>query len=280
MYIVNFKRPTLGKLLGYLLWKKIFRKNGKFCAHLDQYFWGPSRGLNEYNEIKDYKISHIKPDKQYSILPTVINLVGDYKDKVIVDLGCGTGFFCIPFIHGAKKIFGIDNSRTQLDLAKKHQNIEYLCQDIFISPLPIGDIIIAPFVANYASSVYVLEYFFQSIYQSLSPDGKVVFVFDLPNKKELKKFGALKKILGPIRDEAKIQIILFNGEEKICDLNATYFTPATIEVMLKKVGFKNITWHKPIISKEGINVLGNSFWDGYVSDPELGYLTAKKTITL
>ncbi len=277
MYIPTpYQKPTLGRILGYLLWKKVFQNNGKFRSWIDQWFWGSSRGVNEYNEIKEYKKSHIKPDKQYSILPTVIQMAGNYKDKVIVDLGCGTGFFSLPFADGAKKVIGIDNSQTQLDQAIVHSNVEYLCKDIFVDSLPPCDIVIASFVTNYAPTLSVLEHFFQSIYQSLLPNGTVSLVVDLPNQKELKKFGATKKLLGPAQDEVKLQITLFNNDEKICDLNATYFTPATLENVLRKVGFEDVVWHKPIVSKEGIDTLGEKFWEGYIENPELGYITAKK----
>lgn len=279
MYIPRLNQePTIGKLISYWIWKTVFRNNGKFVAGLQSYVWGSSRGINAYDEIKDYKKSHIKPDKQYSILPTVVEMVGDYKDKIIVDLGCGTGFFCIPFADKAKRVLGIDNAQAQLDLAVQHANVAYIRKDIFTDSLPQGDIIIGSFVSNYASTVPILEYFFTSLYQSLLPNGKIILVVDLPNQKELKKFGALKKLLGSAKDETTLQITLFNNDEKICDLNATYFTPATIESTLKKVGFESIAWHKPIVSKEGIEKLGEQFWVGYTDDPELGYLTAKKPV--
>lgn len=281
MHIPNIQHyPTLGKTIGYFLWRKIFQANGRFRSWADQYFWGPSRGINEYDEIKDYKKSHAKPDKQYSILPTVVQMAGNCENKVVVDLGCGTGFFSIPFADKAKKVVGIDNSQSQLDLAVRHEHVEYVRGDIFVDTLPNGDIFIVPFVANYAPTLPVLEHFFQSMHRSLLPNGTIILVVDLPNNKELKRFGATKKLLGPLRDETKLQITLFNGNERICDLNATYFTPATIESLLTKVGFTQVAWHAPIVSDKGINVFGSHFWEGYIQEPELGYLKATKAASV
>lgn len=278
MYIAKLHHePTVGRLLGYLVWKKVLRNHGSFVAWLDQYFWGPSRGVNEYNAISDYSKSHTKPDKQYSILPTVISMVGNWDGKVVVDLGCGTGFFSIPFADKARKVYGIDNSKTQLDLALLHRNIEYLLKDIFVDPLPTSDIILAPFVANYAQTVPVLRHFFRTIHASLAPNGILVLVVDLPNQLNLKRFGATKQLLGPPQDETKIRITLFNQEREICTLHATYFTPLTIESILGEIGFSEIRWHRPVISDEGMARMGSNFWEGYYDDTELGYLTARKT---
>ena len=42
-----------------------------------------------------------KPDKKYSILPTVMHLLGNLKGKTVLDLGCGFGYTCA----GLKSIF-------------------------------------------------------------------------------------------------------------------------------------------------------------------------------
>jgi hypothetical protein len=114
------------------------------------------------------------------------------------------------------------------------------------------------------------------LYKNLNEHGKVIFVVDLPNGKQLKRFGATKRIDGIQRDGARMSIELFNEEKKICELSAFYFTPQTIEKELGAAGFKRIQWHTPIVSKEGVQALGTDFWNGYVEDSELGYLTAQK----
>jgi len=47
--------------------------------------------------------------------------LGDVNDKIIVDLGCGTGIFSIgASILGAKKIIGFDIDKESIHLARKH----------------------------------------------------------------------------------------------------------------------------------------------------------------
>ncbi len=236
--------------------------------------------LNDYNKLaKNYQQASVKPDKLFSTLPTVLKIAGNLESKIILDLGCGSGFFTNEFAkNGAKKVIGIDNSVEQINLARKNplQNTEYILGDIFEDNLPIVDIVIASYVVNYATDTEQLTKLFQNIYTSLSKNGKLIAVVDLPEGKDLKKFGAIKNVLGEKVDGVKIEIQLFNSEEFICTLNSVYFTPNTLENTLRLVGFSDIVWHKPIVSDAGMRKFGNEFWKGYIDSPELGYISAVK----
>ncbi len=277
-----FYFPTVRKNgIAYLLWRWLLRNNGKFISELDKYYFGSSRGMNDYDFLaSSYKKSNVKPDKQFSILPTVLKMVGNCKNKVVVDIGCGSGFFTIPLAElGASNVYGLDNSRAQIELAEKispHPIVSYLLSDVFVDQLVPADIMVVPFVMNYARTIPILSHFFKQIHTGLRNGGKVVFVIDLPNGKSLKRFGAVKTLRGLPIDETDIQIDLFNEERKICTLTSIYYTPKTIKYLLKETGFRNVHWYKPIVSKEGICSMGPDFWKGYTADSELGYLTAEK----
>jgi SAM-dependent methyltransferase len=235
---------------------------------------------NKYNELAEkYQESDAKPDKLYSILPTVLKLVGDVENKTILDLGCGNGFFTreLARIQSAK-VIGIDNSEKQIEIAKQQprKNIEYIIADIFNDNLPNSDIVVAPFIINYPKTVSELKSFLNRLYISLSNNGHLVVVVDVPTGKDLKRYGASKKIIGPAEDEAPLEINLYNGDNFICTLYATYFQKETIQAIIEEVGFKNIHWHQPIVSEEGKQKYGEDFWQGYVEESELGYLTAEK----
>ncbi len=267
--------------IAYLLWRWLLRRNGKFTAWLDSFYFGHSRGLNDYNVMAArYTGSNVKPDKRYSILPTVMEMVGDCTGKTVIDLGCGTGFFTVPIAEaGDSAIIGIDNSVAQIKLAREysaHPAIRYCVADIFTQSGGPADIFTAPFVANYARTVPILRHFLSLVFDSLNKGGKMVLVVDLPNGKSLKRFGATKSFDGPVSDETSIQINLFNGDVKICTLDAVYYTPRTIEALLHDVGFSSVEWTKPILAKEGVQAYGSGFWDEYLGDPELGYITAGK----
>jgi len=231
--------------------------------------------MNDFNELaSDYERSLEKPDKKYSILPTILDLAVPLKERIISDLGCGSGFFAEAFLkEGAKRVYGIDNSEKQLKRAKQRKNITYLLQDIFTNQIPFSDIISAPFVINYANSACHLKQLLRNIYESLNKKGKLIGAIDLPNNsynqkilKKRKKWGATKKILRVNANSLEfpiIEITLFDKSEEICKLHSSFISPSLLESILEQKGFQDIVWHNPIISQEGLNKFDMPFWQDY-----------------
>lgn len=235
---------------------------------------------NNYDSIaSDYLKTSFKPDKQFSMLPTMLKMAGNLTNKTVIDLGCGSGFYTREFAKpGARKVIGIDNSEGQINLAKSvpSENTLYINSDIFLDEIPDGDVIAAPYVLNYAQNTEQLKNLILKIYNALSDGGRFLTIIDIPTGKDLRKFGAVKTLLGPAENGTNIQIDLFDEEKFICSLNAIFFLPSTLEIILHEAGFKKITWHKPVISPEGIEKYDRDYWDGYIDNPELGYLSAEK----
>jgi toxoflavin synthase len=228
--------------------------------------------------VQMYQRTDEKPDKKYSILPTVLHLTGDVKGKTVLDLGCGSGFFTRRLAElDPKSVIGIDHSPEQIRLAQEKPvaNIEFRLGNIFVDPLPPNDITMAPFVLCYSENVQDLERLLKNIYASLASDGRLVAVMDMPNGKNHRKFCAVKT-LEEKKDGERMTIQLYDDQGDICTIHSHYFSPATTEALLAAVGFREFRWEKPMISSEGIAKYGKEFWDGYVDDPELGYLVAVK----
>lgn len=234
--------------------------------------------MNDYDKLaSSYGESNSKPDKKYSILPTVMKMAGHVDGKIVLDLGCGDGFFAKVFMEKGAEVTGIDNSNEQLKSAHlNNPELKLFLADIFKDELPAADIICAPFVLNYADSPSALKKFLKSIFDSLTCGGKVIFVIDLPNGKNLKRFGAVKILSNMSTDGSKLKIQLYNNEKLICALDAFYYKKKTIESYLKGIGFSRIKWHKPIVDESAFETIDQKSWKKYLEEPELGYLTATK----
>lgn len=65
---------------------------------------------------------------------TLEKLLPDFKNKRVLDLGCGFGWHCLYAISkGANSVVGVDISENMINEAKAKttsENIEYLCQSI------------------------------------------------------------------------------------------------------------------------------------------------------
>lgn len=241
-----------------------------------------SNNVNDYGRIaKIYNRSHEKPDKKYSILPTIIKFMNSARNpKVILDLGCGDGFFTFPLAETFPEalVLGFDNSILQISLANKNKNnnkinnVEFGLRDVFLEELPNANLIVAPFILNYLPTQKKLLQILKKIRMSLVTSGKVLFVFDNPRGFDNSRFGAKKEIV-----RRKIKLTLFKSkDEKICNLESYFYTPKTILDLLSRTGFSNIKIHEPIISTEGFKNRGKDFWNGFIEQSELLYISADK----
>ncbi len=235
---------------------------------------------DNYDQIADqYLKSNKKPDKLFSVLPTVLKIAGGLKTpQIILDLGSGDGFFTFPIAEkfSGSKVFGIDNSHEQIIRADEnllifsHKNIAFIEKDFVKEELPKSDLMVIPFVLDYIND---LEPFFDKIYKSLNENGSIIIVIDDPKNIDNSKFGARKKIL----DKNKMEIELFDEKQNyILTLNTIYHQLGVVINLLEKTGFKSIKQYKPIISEAGLKKYGSDFWLGYPENSELCYISCTK----
>lgn len=242
--------------------------------------------MNDFEKLGErYDLSCLKPDKRYSILPTMLLLLQQIEGKKVLDVGCGSGFFTEEIgIWNPSKLYGIDNCKSKLQKARKKSKTkaEYILRDIFADDLPKVDRICAPFVINYAETRRRLVQLVSNFYDCLEV-GRLVGAVDLPDNsknqdllRKRKFWGATKEVKGKLRDGEKIEITLYKNEVEICRLLSTYWSKRTIEEVLIGAGFRNIKWFKPILNRGGIERFGRGFWKGYEDNCELGYFLAEK----
>lgn len=237
--------------------------------------------LNDYNEISElYNLSNTKPDKLYSILPTVLK-ISETKDnpKTILDLGCGNGFFTFAFANKYPnlKVIGIDNAEKQIAAAQeiqrntKIENVDFILGDIQIGTLPKSDVIIAPFVFGYFDDEKLYKVL-KNIFDALDKDGLLIVILDDPKGINNSRFGAKKTVSNGV-----LSIKLFDKDNKhITTLKAIHHDIDFFKQRLTEIGFKDITEYSPITDKVGLDALGESFWNGYTENSELIYLSCTK----
>lgn len=110
-------------------------------------------------------------------------LLPNFKDKHVLDLGCGYGWHCIYAAEqGAKSIVGIDSSYKMLDVAKektKLPNIDYKCCSIEKMDFQTEsfDIILSSLALHYVES---FESVVQKVNKLLKSGGDFIFSVEHP----------------------------------------------------------------------------------------------------
>jgi len=114
---------------------------------------------------------------------TLKNLLPDFYNKRMLDLGCGYGWHCIYAMeHGASSVVGIDISSKMLEVAREKTHfsqVEYHClamEDVEF-PDKNFDIILSSLAFHYVQS---FESIVQKIYRFLKPNGTFIFSVEHP----------------------------------------------------------------------------------------------------
>jgi len=115
--------------------------------------------------------------------PALQALLPAMRDKQIIDLGCGYGWFCRwAQEHGAAHVLGVDVSEMMLNRAREMTaapQIDYQRADLETLSLPAASLDVA-----YSSLAlhYLLDIdgLFATLFQALKPDGRLVFSAEHP----------------------------------------------------------------------------------------------------
>ena len=134
---------------------------------------------NDFNVFENYLNSRLEENSPHNqtIKNKLFELVGDYSNKRILDIGCGVGSFCKDFSDKAKNIIGIDISSKVIEYALKNNNasnIKYIQGDIArLDEIDTTfDIVFSDMVFNYIKDY---EKLMKDIYKCLDKNGIVVF---------------------------------------------------------------------------------------------------------
>jgi SAM-dependent methyltransferase len=114
------------------------------------------------------------------------NILGTIKNKTFLEIGCGSGHSIQYLVQkGAKKIYGIDISQTQIDYAMSlnQKYIETKTVQLFQSPME-KRLDVEP--VDIVFSIYAIGWtidpdkVFQNIYSYLKPTGRFIWSWEHP----------------------------------------------------------------------------------------------------
>lgn len=113
---------------------------------------------------------------------TVKKMLPNFKDKRILDLGCGFGWHCqYALEQGAASVIGVDSSEKMLNVARKKtsKEIKYRCESIEDLKFPKGsfDVVISSLAFHYLKS---FEDVVKNVFSWLVDGGEFVFSIEHP----------------------------------------------------------------------------------------------------
>ncbi|WEG14478.1 class I SAM-dependent methyltransferase [Pullulanibacillus sp. KACC 23026] len=115
--------------------------------------------------------------------PIIFELIGDFKNKTFLDLGCGDASFGKELLkQGAGFYNGIEGSEkmvkaAELNLAKENGTIHHETMESYSYPANQYDMVTSRFAIHYVSDIDIL---FRNVHKTLKDNGKFVFSVQHP----------------------------------------------------------------------------------------------------
>ena len=176
------------------------------------------RGASAYDH-KDFFFNYMKrrerKDSPNNAIenPIIYELIGEFQNKGILDLGCGNGEFGKELLNqGASYYIGIEGSKQMvasatLNLAQLKGTIHHETMESYSFPANTFDIVTSRFAIHYVSDLHSL---FENVYKALKDDGKFVFSVQHP----LTTSSFISKQKGEKRGNWVVDDYFLEGERK------------------------------------------------------------------
>lgn len=228
----------------------------------------------------EYKRSKLQPWRLHVEHYTLFELVDDLAGKSVLDLACGEGFHT-RFLKqkGAGRVVGVDISAGMIDLARQEETrqslgIDYIVQDVRQLELHESfDLVFAAYLLNYAASGEELLAMCQAIARHLKPGCRFVTINSNPEYTggdDTMRPYEFTRAVGEHSAGAPI-IWKFFLESGPFEITNYYLSIATHEEALRSAGLRDIRWHSPRVSPEGLTQLGQAYWADFLKhQPVIG----------
>jgi len=233
-----------------------------------------------FDEISEnYQNSKELPFRVYIEKFSLFRMLGNIKDKTILDLGCGTGIYAVEAVNRqAKKVIGIDASKEMIAIAKQnneHNNLEYLHEKVEdLEQTDPFDLVMASYLLNFAKSKEQLIRFCETIYNNLKPNGKFVGINDNPGNSPqffnlYKKYGFKKESSKDRKEGSPITYTFFNKDGTTFSLDNYYHSLETYEEAFNTVGFSSFQWKNLTLSEKSLEDYNSDYWRQFLNHPPI-----------
>ncbi len=232
---------------------------------------------------EQYRRAKQQPWRVYIEAFTLMTLVGDPAGKAVIDIACGEGFYSRMIRQrGAAKVTGVDLSEEMIGLARASEAEQRLGIDYAVGDgrnLRLGpdyDLAVAAYLLNHARDRAELDAMCNGIARCLKPGGRFVTAncnpaCDFPSAPSYRKYGFETSVVGAFREGAPITFT-FYLEDGPFAVEDYFLGVQTHEEALRAAGFRDVRWHRPLLSPEGEAAYGRDHWSDLLDHPPLIFI--------
>lgn len=242
--------------------------------------------VDQYDEIGvAYEGFKSLPMIKYSELPSFMGMLDDVVGRSVLDLACGTGFYTRRIkALGAADVVGVDISSAMIDAARAIEErdpagVRYETADV--AELALGespfDLVVAAYLLNYADSGTAMKRMCEGIRGTLASGGEFRTLTQNPEYSftgpSTRKYGFLHEYQEPtaVGPRARITALL----DPPVTITAHFPRREVYEDALRATGFTDLAWEPIHVAANGIDAMGDSYWDDWRANPTLVLLRCR-----
>ena len=242
----------------------------------------------DYDPIAEqYKRSKQQPWRTFVESFTLMGLVGDPAGLRVLDVACGEGFYTRMLRQrGASQVTGVDLSQGMIDLARQQEaryqlGIDYIVADARnLGDVAQFDLAVAAYLLNYASKPDELQAMCDGIARSLKPGGRFVTVNCHPGQRfpeapSYRKYGFETSVIGPWHEGTPIKWTFYLDDGPF-DIENYHLSIATHEEAFRKAGFRQVNWHSPQLSPDGLHGHETDYWSELLERSPITFIECVK----
>jgi SAM-dependent methyltransferase len=238
----------------------------------------------DYDRIAgQYKRAKLQPWRTHIERYTLLRLAGDVAGKAVIDLACGEGYYTRELRRqGAARVVGVDLSREMIGLAQAEEareplGVEYRVGDVRALDVPGEfDLAFAAYLLNYARTAEELTQMCRAVARALRPGGRFVTANNNPAEPPSgRAYGFSRRVVGELVEGAPIvwEFFLPDGSFEVTNY---YLGVATMEEAFRAAGLREVRWHAPEVSPEGLREFGRGHWAEFLARPPVAFIECTK----
>ena len=237
----------------------------------------------DYDRIAgQYQRAKLQPWRAHVERYTLLRLAGNVAGKAVIDLACGEGYYTRALRRqGAARVVGVDLSRGMIELAEAEEarrplGVEYRVGDVrALDVLGKFDLAFAAYLLNYAHTAEELTQMCRTVARALRTGGRFVTANGNPAFPAGRSYGYSRRVVGELVEGAPIVLEFFLPDGSF-EVTSYYLSVETMEEAFGAAGLREVRWHAPEVSPEGLRQFGPEHWADFLARPPVAFIECVK----